>query len=409
MRKFLSILVGSLFVVSSALAAQPVEKDWTLLVYLNGDNNLDSFGAVNIDQMEQVGSNDNLNIVVQWASLGAGTTKRVYVQKFNETNTVSSPIIADIGKTDMGDYKSLIEFIRWGVQNYPAKHYIVDVWDHGAGWHSIQAMGAGNKHTFHPTDISWDDNSGNYITTEQLGQAMAEAAKIMGHKVDIYGSDACLMAMAEVANEMSDSVNLFVGSQETEPGAGWPYGDWLSQWANTRGADAGLIAKSLVTTYVKSYQGGSNGNGEVTFSAFDLNKLPALASAVGDLGKEIRAMDATAKANLLNTAKGVQNFTDADYGDLLDFMKLMSGAQVPQTTARAISEVQSAANAMIIGNADTTQFAKATGLSIWLPTDASTYAANSARYKGLKFNAASDWGSTLDFLLQGAKRPVARN
>jgi hypothetical protein len=408
MRKLLAVLAGSLFVVSSALAAQPVEKDWTLLVYLNGDNNLDSFGAVNIKQMEQVGSNDNVNVVVQWASLGAGTSKRLLVQKSTDPNNVTSPIVADIGKTDMGDYKSLIEFVRWGVQNYPAKHYFIDVWDHGAGWHSIQAMGK-TGHTFHPNDISWDDNSGNYITTEQLGLALAESAKIIGHKVDIYGSDACLMAMAEVANEMADSVSYFAGSQETEPGAGWPYGDWLAQWANTPNAPATQVAKTLVDTYVKSYQGGSNGSGEVTFSAYDMSKLVDLDAAIANFGKKVRSLDATGKASLLNTAKTVQSFTDADYGDLLDFMGLIKSASIRGLDDRDVSEVVTAANAMIIGNADTTSFARARGMSIWLPTNHGDYDGNAARYKGLKFNAATDWGSTLDFLLQGASSPLTRN
>ena len=284
---------------------------------------------------------------------------------------------------------------------------MVDVWDHGAGWHSIQEMSMGsNKHTYHPTDISWDDNSGNYITTEQLGQAMTQAAQIMGHKVDVYGSDACLMAMAEVANEMADSVSYFVGSQETEPGLGWPYGDWLSQWANNAGTTADVVSKTLVDAYVKSYEtGGSNaapGTSEVTFAAYDMSKLADLDNAIAALGKEIRAMNATDKAALMTTAQTVQSFTYADYGDLLDFMSLISASTTHSVEPQAISQVQSAAQAMIIGNADTPQFARAKGMSIWLPTDQSTYSSNSARYKGLKFSIASDWGATLDFLLQGA-------
>jgi hypothetical protein len=214
------------------------------------------------------------------------------------------------------------------------------------------------------------------------------------------------MAMAEVANEMSDSVSYFVGSQETEPGAGWPYGDWLSQWANTPGATPEVVASTLVSSYVKSYQtGGSNAAqepSEVTFAAYDMSKLAALDKAIADLGKDIRAMSPTDKAKLLATAKTVQSFTDLDYGDLLDFMSLISASDIRGVEPRAISEVQSAAQAMIFANADTTQYARAKGMSIWLPTDTETYSANSARYKGLKFAVASDWSATLDFLLQGA-------
>src|SRR5271168_2763659 len=51
----------------SVKAATPI-RDWTMLVYLNGDNNLDSFGTTNLLAMETVGSTANINVVVQWAS-----------------------------------------------------------------------------------------------------------------------------------------------------------------------------------------------------------------------------------------------------------------------------------------------------------------------------------------------------
>ena len=52
------------------------EKEWTFLLYLNGNNNLDSFGKLNINQMEAAGSSDAVNLVVQWASLANRDTRR---------------------------------------------------------------------------------------------------------------------------------------------------------------------------------------------------------------------------------------------------------------------------------------------------------------------------------------------
>src|SRR6185312_17425586 len=217
------------------------QKDWTFLVYINGHNNLDSYGAQNIKSMEQVGSSDKLNIVVQWASLANNDTRRLLIQKDTTgSQDVTSPVVQSLPRVDMGNYHSLVDFVKWGAQNYPAKHYFVAVWDHGNGWH-LQSMG-GNMHA---NDISWDDDSGNNITTEQLGQAMGEIATAIGHKVDIYGSDACLMAMAEVAGEMKDSVSVFVGSQETEPGAGWPYATFLADWENNPSMSAQQIGATL--------------------------------------------------------------------------------------------------------------------------------------------------------------------
>ena len=33
-----------------------------------------------------------------------------------------------------GDPKVLTEFIKWGINKYPAQHYLIDIWNHGGGW-----------------------------------------------------------------------------------------------------------------------------------------------------------------------------------------------------------------------------------------------------------------------------------
>jgi hypothetical protein len=313
MRKILSALLFGLTLLSwnMAQAATPT-KTWTFLIYLNGNNSLDSFGKQNIQDMEKVGSNDQVNIVVQWASLSAKKTVRLLVQKSKGGKGISSPILQDLGKVDMGDPKTLEDFIQWGVTNYPAEHYFVNVWNHGSGWHALRSMTRAPSAAF---DISWDDNSQNSIKTEELGKVMAKAAAIMGHKVDVYGSDACLMAMGEVAAEMNDSVSYFAGSEETEPGAGWPYADLLSRWEATTNATPAQVVNILTDVYVKYYD--KNHRDQVTFSAFDLSKLSALHQAMADLSANMQQLGPQDRASVLRASNDTQRFTYADYADLL--------------------------------------------------------------------------------------------
>jgi hypothetical protein len=163
---FAGVFLMSMTLFSNSARAEQAkaQKEWTFLLFLNGNNNLDYFGAYNINQMEEVGSNENLNMVVQWASIGKRTTKRLLVTKDNDTKNVTSKTIEDLGNIDMGDYKQLVNFIEWGAKNFPAKHYMVAVWNHGNGW-QILNLGAGAI----TRDISYDDNTGNKITTEELG------------------------------------------------------------------------------------------------------------------------------------------------------------------------------------------------------------------------------------------------
>src|SRR5690242_17620652 len=40
--------------------------DWTVMVYMNGDNNLEPFALENFNDMAKVGSSDRINIIVQF-------------------------------------------------------------------------------------------------------------------------------------------------------------------------------------------------------------------------------------------------------------------------------------------------------------------------------------------------------
>src|SRR5688572_24777884 len=119
MRKYVLLFVACFMVIpfTATYAAAP-HKTWTFLIFLNGNNNLDHYGAFNIKAMEKIGSDDQVNVVVQWASLSARKTVRLLVQKSTNPSKVTSPIVEDMGLVDMGDYRSLQDFVAWGVKNY---------------------------------------------------------------------------------------------------------------------------------------------------------------------------------------------------------------------------------------------------------------------------------------------------
>lgn len=286
------------------------------MVFINGNNNLDRFATENILAMEEIGSNDEVNIVVQYASYRRKKAVRMLIEK-GDGKTISSPVLQDLGLVDMGDYRVLEDFIDWSVKQFPADHYFVTVWNHGSGWKKRQLL---NK----TRGISYDDLSGNHITTEELGYAMAHAAHTMGHKVDIYGSDACLMGMAEVANEMSDYVKYFAGSQDLEPGEGWPYKTFLQDWTGKKNASSVFVLKSLAKRYLEFYSGMSG----ITMSAYDLSKLNKFNKAIHRLAVELELLGPSAREAFFTAAHRAQTFTYNDYVDLVDLMQLVSKAQI---------------------------------------------------------------------------------
>lgn len=413
MRGHFAALIGifSFFAIpvlmgSTAKADSPQQpKDWTILVYLNGNNNLDPFGTTNIEQMEKVGSTDRMNIVVQWASLANGKTQRLLIQKSSNPNAVTSPVVEDMGTVDMGDYHSLTEFIRWGAAKYPARHYMVDIWDHGSGWHRLnRAMTREerSRHLLQPMDISWDQNTNHWITTPQLGEALREAAGAIGRKIDVVGTDACLMAMVEVGQEISDSTSYLAASQEVEPGPGWPYDAWLAHVQAAGTVSPATMATILTDEYVKSYSGGENGDEDVTFSTQDLSRLPALDQAVKAFGATLQKLDANGIKQMTDTVGKTQSFTYDDYGDLQDFLSNLRSTRIPGIDARDIDGVQQAASAVVIDNRDTQAYAKATGMSIWLPRSQDEFTAHASDYQQIEFDQITNWGGALQYLFQNA-------
>jgi hypothetical protein len=385
----LSILMLSTVSFAKEVKATAEAKDWTVLVFLNGHNSLDSFGKMNIDQMSQVGSSDKVNVVVQWASEINGNTKRLFVKKGGYD------VVQDMKPVNMGDYKNLIEFVRWGQANYPAKKYMIDVWNHGNGWH-MQEMGQ-----IHTNDISYDDIFHSQITTEQLGLAMAESAKITGHKVELYASDACMMAMGEVAAELSDSVKFFGGSQETEPGEGWPYSTFLARLIAKPTMDGGELASALSQEYKAAYSGGLYGNKEVTFSAWDLSKIDAFYGAVKNLATELKALDPQSLKAAFNVIGQAQSFAVFDYKDLSDYVTLVDQSNLRLST-HAVADVATSMNQMLLSVDVTPYYARAHGVSVWLPTYQDDWTRYGSRYLKLNFNKKTGWGDFLSTVLKNA-------
>lgn len=364
-------------------------KEWTFLVFINGHNNLSSFADMNIRDMEKTGSSDKVNLVVEWGSQSSKMTKRLLVKKSTNPSKVTSPSVMEMPNHDMGDYKNLVDFVAWGVKNYPAKHYFVAVWNHGSGWHRTGKVSA--------RDISFDDNTGNVITTEQLGLAMQESAKIIGHNVDIYGSDACLMQMIEVGAEFTGSVDYMVGSQELEPGEGWPYAPFVKQWIANPTMTPAEVSVLLSKEYQKSYDGGVYGNKpDTTFSAVNLQKLPALYASLTTLQQSLRGLGSSQFAEVKKAINNSMNFYYSDYVDLGDFLNRTQTLGFSRAI-EGLSSSQTALKEVVLTADNGDSFLKASGLSIWLPT----YQTNELnRYDNLQFSKTTGWNELVRQVLR---------
>jgi len=379
-----TLLLCAAYTPANAAAA----KDWTLAVFLNADNNLDPFGVEDQEEMAEVGSNANIN-VVSLIDRERGPAQINYIEKNNIKK------VKDMGELDMGDYRQLVNFAKYIKENYPAKQYCFVIWNHGSGW---KAKNGANVYR----GISYDDSSNNHITNAQLGTAVAEIKTILGKKLDVLEMDACLMQMVEVGHAVYENVEYIVASEELEPGKGAPYNDIL------RGVKAGMTAEAFANNWVnafgKSYSGGSQGYDESTQSNVDCSKFSALVDSVNGLAK---ALMSGKNAMIVKAAVSkVQKFGDPGNIDLVHFAELLKSGTSDVAIKTACDKVIAAVKAAVINNKVTgSSTANAKGIAFYLPANL----ALESKYSSLSFAQATMWDDMIVALgkKEAAERVVA--
>jgi len=355
-------------VTPPAPAGKAALPEWTVMIFVNGKNDLADFGLLDLNEMEAVGSTAKMNVVVEMGLLNKGV-KRYFVKKDKDASYVTSPVVQDLGSPDMGDWKHLAEFANWAKTAYPAKRYMLVIWNHGSGWVS-------NK------GISYDDETRNHISTPELGLAM----KAIG-KVDILAMDACLMQMAEVGYEIKDFAELIVASEETAPGYGFPY-DLVLKGVNTL-ADKPVeeVAAKIVENYGSFYV---QKKMKATLSSVRTAALPQLAALLDDwAGAALAYPD---KDNLRAAANDAACYYVDEYKDLADLLAKVSAKTAdPALTEKGAAVINYIRTALVLANTATPAMGSGSnGVSIYVSRDGA-----SERYKALAFSGATRWDEFL--------------
>ncbi len=350
-----------------------VDKEWTIMVFVNGKNNLEPYAIKDMNEMEQVGSTDKVNIVAETGLIsGYGTlpwtgTARFLIKKDADTNKVTSPILKNLGTVDMGDYKSVIDFVAWAKATYPAKKYMLVIWNHGAGWIKSRSPEV-------TKGISYDDQSGNHINTPQMGLMM----KAIG-KLDVYGSDACLMQMPEVDYEIMPYVDYIVGSEETEPGDGYTYNTFLGPVIANPTMDPLTLAKQAVNAYSDHY-----GTEDNTQSLVKSAALPGFVTATNNF--VAAAMAANEKPLIKTAMSNAQAYAYAENKDLWHFLSLYAASSKNanvKTKAKALQDYLT--GTLVLLNRANANYANSHGLAIYMPNS------TTAAYNDLAWAKASQW------------------
>jgi len=374
--------------------------EWTFLIYLDADNNLETAGIGDFQEMAKVGSSSRVNIVVQM-DRNPGTeppdytgfyggwdgTRRFLVKKDDDPSITP---LQDLGEQNMGDPEVLRAFVEWGIKNYPAAHYALVIWNHGAGWRTqMEKRMLKIKDARTRGETAWgitkiiasDDTDNDELYMKEVQTALETAlenlkAQGMVVKLDIVGFDACLMGMVEVAYDLRNVANYIVGSEDLEPGDGWPYDNILNELTSRSSAAPGELAGIIVTGYVNSYRGGR----EITQSALDIAGLDNLVRAIDGFthkaDKEWTALK-NARGSTLQYHQCMFSCWSVDLGDFAD--EVYNRVTSADIKAAAL-DLKNAVSAFVIKEGHSVDREGSHGVSIYFPPDQTAFNGDPEHY-----------------------------
>ena len=394
---------------------------WTILVYGHGDHNLSTSLLIDMLEMEQAGSADGFNIVLQAdfnasdkefaeiaidfgipKDLHTGITRYLVGPDLDgDPNTFDSSPVGRLPEAMNMDLPgTLTDFLNWGIQTYPADRYGIVFWNHGGQW---EGFGGDTQ-----DGVTHTDGLSTAVIRKAVKETMASRSV---SKFDFVAFDTCLMGGAEVLVDFVDICDLFIANAELDYGDGLEYGGELKILKDNPSIDIFEFGRQEVPVWDAHHQSQVD-NALKVHATFDLRKFGAFAQSLNAFAAELKGL---VQANNIvvpsiqrqtvhyNIAEVKELGKATDYIDLGEFADKLanhsSASASLKSTAQAVSQ---SIDDMVLGlSTGTKRQGKVHGLSIYYPT---TGATDSNNYADLAFNALPDaeWQDLLEAVAEAA-------
>ncbi|MHA1870416.1 MAG: clostripain-related cysteine peptidase, partial [Promethearchaeota archaeon] len=351
-------------------------KEWTLILYKDADNNLEKYGLMDFNELEEGLTDDtNINILVLLDLKSTHKTNVFYITHDTNTSRISSSQVELNSELDMGDPQTLKNFIDFCVSNYPANRYWLDLWDHGGNY----------------LGVAWDDSSDDdHLTMAELRTALQDSSV---SKFDIISADACLMGSIEVAYQLRGLTDYYIASPETIPAYGFPYDTIISFMINNIHASTQTIAQTIVDKYFEFYSG-SKARSE-TLALYDIDQINTLITAISNLANSM--MDHMAAGGgtkqIMETWWNTETYTLLEWLDLYDFCDNLKDAFGSGNVYQNATALESVFSTFVIYAKHNPGHPHSHGLSISFPF---IKAAMRPQYNDLDILSAFTWDEFLN-------------
>lgn len=413
MRAHLIISLAALFAALATCSPRRTLADWTIMVYLNGDNGLEGYAVKDFQEMAAVGSTTAVNVIVQFdRQRETHLTDPDWSQTLRFRVTKDMPPIparsfADLGEQDMADGKTVAEFVRTTRNAFPAKHYALVLWGHGGGYRlsfdrddeaAVMFRETARKKReqrdnfveFGITPWSFKagtgdgstDSDDNILYNRELADALLPLLK--DQPLDLFLFDECVMGMVENAYALRHVSRIMVASEEVIPSTGFNHTKWLRELVRRPQMSPEELSRVLLRSYRDSYQ---SVYPLLTMSATDLRRIEPLKDAISGLANALRN-NLAENCEVLRDARGAcvayggggeclnGCFNHVDLQRLCE--EIGKRTRTP-AVRRAAQAVIAAEHAAILAN-EAGDFTRknlgSNGLAIYFPADGNSYCAD---------------------------------
>ena len=405
--------------------------EWTIMVYLAGDNNLSSEMVWALKELYRIGAPAKTAITVQFDPFAEGSGTRFYYltgecQTLDVDGAFQVLHDEELDEADSGDPDVLSRFVLQSIRLAPAKYYMLILSGHGSG--VIGDFLVDN-------DARKKDLQPRSLTIPALGKAFRTVREHLRKKhfetsstvIDVLGLDSCVMSMAEICSEVRGEVDYLIASEGFVADAGWPYYRLLHYlWKDmTSGQvqDPRGCVRALVHRYTNYYSDYSAAEISVDMSACGLggNNVETLEEKVREFVEFVRGRmrdpeDRVIHNLLLLAHWKAQSYKWEQYTDLVDFVDELS-KECESFINHSSSDKQKKMYGELLTQCEDIQkvvekvvldtdfsgpdFQHSHGLSVYFPWSRCSYA---EEYRQTAFAQRTGWGDFLEDYFRGTQR-----
>ncbi|WP_413352228.1 clostripain-related cysteine peptidase [Prochlorococcus sp. MIT 1227] len=333
---------------------------WTMMYYLPAFLDINFELVVNHleAQRKEWDLPDDVNFAVMWdqpnnrnldenASTGGGaqpkwnTVGRSLLRRDQTTKWISSDFEV-LDEVNMGDPKTVTDFIKWANEVAPAENQALIISGHSSGLGSIV------------DDIEVQDP----LEVEELSQELEQLKKNEAIDLEILRMNGCYTGTLEFAYELKDSAQVSMGSQST---AGAGTGTWLSHAQYLNKFPHEVDAKTFAITMVNDYRANYSSSRTQAFSAIESNKLESIAQTLSDFVDTTDSLSSKDRYRIEVARSFAKNYNHRLI-DLGQFMHAITNAsELDDSVKNAAQNVVDAIQAAVIHKNN------GSGLSIFYP------------------------------------------